>query len=65
MWDPQHLTNLKASRACYGDNFTFLYLDYVRVIQESHLWSSRLVTVIDLLFYVDEVCTSQKTYIWS
>jgi hypothetical protein len=23
MWNPQHLTTLKASRACYGDSFTF------------------------------------------
>jgi hypothetical protein len=24
MWDPQHLTTLYASTACYGDSFTFL-----------------------------------------
>jgi hypothetical protein len=24
MWDPQHLTTLQASKACYSDSFTFL-----------------------------------------
>jgi hypothetical protein len=26
MWDPQHLTALQASKACYGDSFTFFLL---------------------------------------
>jgi hypothetical protein len=26
MWDPQHLTTLEASTACYGDNFTLFYI---------------------------------------
>jgi hypothetical protein len=30
MWDPEHLTTLQASTACYGDSFTFLYVDDVR-----------------------------------
>jgi hypothetical protein len=25
MWDPQHLTTLKAFMACYGDNFFFTF----------------------------------------
>jgi hypothetical protein len=26
MWEPQPLTNLRASKACRGENFTFFYL---------------------------------------
>jgi hypothetical protein len=29
MWDPQNLPLLKASTTCYGDSFTFLYVDDV------------------------------------
>jgi hypothetical protein len=32
-----HVTHLWASTACYGDNFTFLYVDYVRASQEKLL----------------------------
>jgi hypothetical protein len=28
MWDPQHLTTLSASKACYGDSFTFFFYFY-------------------------------------
>jgi hypothetical protein len=26
MWEPQHLTTLRASKACRGENFTFTLL---------------------------------------
>jgi hypothetical protein len=25
MWEPRHLTTLRASKACYGDSFTFTF----------------------------------------
>jgi hypothetical protein len=28
MWDPQYLTNLQASTACYGDSFTFHFFGF-------------------------------------
>jgi hypothetical protein len=34
----------------YGDSFTFICVDDVRSSQETHLWASRLVTGIALLF---------------
>jgi hypothetical protein len=39
MWDLQHLTTLKASRACYGYSFTSFYPTYTSVSWEiySHL----------------------------
>jgi hypothetical protein len=39
MWDPQHLTTLWASTVCYGDNFTFVYVDDVRTSQETPMSS--------------------------
>jgi hypothetical protein len=32
MWEPQHLTTLWASTACYKDSFTFLILVVVVVV---------------------------------
>jgi hypothetical protein len=37
IWDPQHLTTLWSSTACYGDRITFLYVDDVRTSEETHL----------------------------
>jgi hypothetical protein len=36
MWDPQYLTILQTSTACYGASFTSLYVDDVRTSQEAH-----------------------------
>jgi uncharacterized membrane protein len=56
MWDPQHLTILSASTACYRDSFTFLYVDDVLTSLET-----RPVTGRALLFlYVNDVRTSQE-----
>jgi hypothetical protein len=34
---PQHITSLKVSTACYGYSFNFLYVYFVRTLQETHL----------------------------
>jgi hypothetical protein len=39
MWDPQHLTTLWASTACYGDSFTLLFCcssDISRAVNEGN-----------------------------
>jgi hypothetical protein len=63
MWDPQHLTTLWTSTACYGDSLTLLYVDDVRASQETQVrpstacyWDSCT------LLYVDDVRTTQETY---
>jgi hypothetical protein len=35
--DPQHLTTLYDSTACYGNSFTFLCINVVHTLQETHL----------------------------
>jgi hypothetical protein len=50
MWDPQLLTTLEASTACYGDNFIFLHVDDVRTSQETDYGPTRPVTGMALLF---------------
>jgi hypothetical protein len=66
MWDPEHLTILWASTACYGDSFTFSYVDNVRTSQETHLCASTASYGDNVTFlYVDDVCTSQETYLWA
>jgi hypothetical protein len=47
MWEPQHLTTLWASTACYRDTFTFLY----RTIPVSFLVLSRWLAAIDLCIH--------------
>jgi hypothetical protein len=48
-WDPQHPTNPQDSTACYGDRFTFLYVDDVRTSHETHQGPPRPVKGIALL----------------
>jgi hypothetical protein len=59
MWDSQHLTTLWASTACYGDSFTFLYVDDVRTSQEARASTVSYGDSFTFL-YVDDVCTSQE-----
>jgi hypothetical protein len=40
MWDAQHETTLWAPTACYGDSFTFLYVDDIRPWQDTQVWES-------------------------
>jgi hypothetical protein len=47
-----HRKHLWASTDCYGDSFTFLYIDDVRTSQETHLWPSTAYRGIALLFFV-------------
>jgi hypothetical protein len=42
-------STLRAATACYGDSFTFLYVDDVRTSQETHYWPPRLV--MGILYY--------------
>jgi hypothetical protein len=42
----------QTSTACYGENFTFLYIDDVRISQETHLWTSTLCYEESLTFYM-------------
>jgi hypothetical protein len=52
--------------ACYGDSFTFLYIDHVRTSQETRLWSSMSCYGDRFIFlYVDDDCISQETYLGS
>jgi hypothetical protein len=48
--------------ACYGDNFTFVYVDDVRTSEETHLRASTACYWYNFTFLdVDDVCTSQET----
>jgi hypothetical protein len=60
MWDPQHLTTLLACTACYGDSFTFSYVDDVRTSQETQTSTTCYVDSFAYL-YVNDVRTSQET----
>jgi hypothetical protein len=47
--------------ACYGDSFTFLYIDYVETSQETHLQTSRACYGESFTsLYVGDVRTSQE-----
>jgi hypothetical protein len=55
-----------ASTVCYGDIFTFLYVDDVRTSQETHLCSSTVCyKYVFTSFYVDYVRRSQETHLWA
>jgi hypothetical protein len=64
MWGAEPLTTLEASTACYGHSFTFLYVDDVRISQETHLLASAVCYGESFTFlYVDDVRTSQETHL--
>jgi hypothetical protein len=42
MWDPQHLTALQASTACYGVSFTLIFMVDIRLMFSEALASSTL-----------------------
>jgi hypothetical protein len=44
MWEPQPLTTLKASKACRGENFTFIYSEY---------WLSLTVEMLVQVSFID------------
>jgi hypothetical protein len=51
-----------ASTACYGDSFTFLYVDDVRTSEETHLLASTACYRSSFTFLnIDDVRTTQKT----
>jgi hypothetical protein len=57
-----HKKHLLASMACYGDSFTFLYVDGVLTLQEIHLQASTLCYGDSFtVLYVDDVPPSQET----
>jgi hypothetical protein len=46
-------------KACYGNSITFLYVDYIRTSQETHLWVSTVCYGDSITFiYADDVRTS-------
>jgi hypothetical protein len=50
MWDPQHLTTLYASTACYGDSFTYCSVDnWTRVVFRTGHRSLSLISIIEEL----------------
>jgi hypothetical protein len=54
------------SMACYGHSFTFLYIDDVRISQETSLWASmacygNCFTVL----YADDVRNSEETQLYT
>jgi hypothetical protein len=56
------MKSLRDSTTCYGDNFTFLYVDDVRTSQEAHLWSSMTRYGNSFIsLYVDNIRSSQET----
>jgi hypothetical protein len=57
--------NTKKYQPVNGDSFTFLSVDDVLTAQETPVDLHGLLTGIDLLFYIDVVCTLQKTAIGS
>jgi hypothetical protein len=64
MCDAQHLTTLRTSTACYGDRFTFLYVDDVRTPYETYLPASTACYRDNFTFlYADDVRISQETHL--
>jgi hypothetical protein len=57
-----HRKHPYASTACYGDSFTFLYVDDVRTSQETQAFIAYFGDSFTFL-YVDDVRTSQETSI--
>jgi hypothetical protein len=52
--------------ACYGDGFTFLYVDDVRTSQKTYVWASTAYYADRFtLLYVNDVRTSQETHLWA
>jgi hypothetical protein len=56
MWEPQHLTTLWASTACYRDSFTFLLFCLLLTWSHYSRWN------FFWILYKDSVCTSQETH---
>jgi hypothetical protein len=47
-----HREHLWASKAGYGDIFTFLYVDDIRTSLETHLWASTACYGDSFTFYI-------------
>jgi hypothetical protein len=61
-----HIEYIWASKACYEDSFTFLYVDYVRASHGIYLWASTACYEDSFTFqYVDDVRTSQEALVYS
>jgi hypothetical protein len=61
-----HSLYLWASTACYGDNFTILYVNNGRTAQETHLWALTACYRDRFTFlYVDDARTAQETHLWA
>jgi hypothetical protein len=58
MWQLQRHDHLGH---CYGDSFTFIYIDDVCTSQEAYTFTARNMDSFTFL-YVDDVCTSQEAY---
>jgi hypothetical protein len=51
-------------QTCYGDSFTFLYVDDVHASQETLVWASTACYGNSFTsLYVDDVRTSQETHV--
>jgi hypothetical protein len=61
MWKPHRVTAMWASTACYGDSFTFLYVDYVRTSLEAQSSTACYGDGFTFL-YVDDVLTPMGLY---
>jgi hypothetical protein len=70
MSDAQHLATLWASTACYGNSFTFFYVDDVRTLQETRMGLRGLLRgQLYLFFYfllsanqsLNDLITDQQT----
>jgi hypothetical protein len=63
MSDPSHLTHLRASTVCYRDSLTFLHVYDAPTSQETRLYTSTACYGDNFTFYVNDVRTSQETYL--
>jgi hypothetical protein len=60
-----HRKHLWTSTACYGDSFTYVYVDDVRTSQETHLCTSTACYGDSFTYVYVNVRTSQETHLWT
>jgi hypothetical protein len=61
-----HRKHIRVPTACYGDTFTFFYVDDVCTSQEAHIRGSMACYGDNFfLLYVDDIRTTQETHMWA
>jgi hypothetical protein len=58
-----HRKHLWVSTECYGDSFTFLYVDDVRASQETHIWAFTACNDDRFAFFFTFISHSPTSYL--